>query len=55
MGTQFQRLTTPRTCGPELVQGDSAWNLEARHVVSKARLQLPENIPETSSTRVRSK
>ena len=33
MGTQFQRLTTPRALGPESVQADSAWNLEAHHVI----------------------
>ena len=33
------------------MQADSAWNLEAHHVVSQARLQLPERIPEASSTR----
>ena len=41
MGTQFQRLTASRTWGPEAVQADSARNLEAHHVVSQARLQLP--------------
>ena len=51
MGTQFQRLTTPRAWGPEAVQADSTWNLEAHHVVSQARLQLPERIPEASPTR----
>ena len=40
MGTQFQRLTTPRAWGPEAVQADSARNLEAHHVISQARLQL---------------
>ena len=51
MGTQFHRLTTPRSWGTEAVQLHSAWNLEAQHVVSQARLQLPERIPEASSTR----
>ena len=51
MGTQMQRLTTPRALGPEALQADSAWNLEAHHVVSQARLQLPVSIPEASSTR----
>ena len=51
MGTQFQRLTTPRAWDPEAVQADSARNLEAHHVVSQARLQLHERIPEDSSTR----
>ena len=52
METQFQRLTTPRTLGPEAVQADSAGNLEAHHVVSQARLHLPWRIPESTSTRV---
>ena len=50
MGTQFQSLTTPRAWDPEAVQTDSAWKLEAHHVVSQARLQLPERILEASST-----
>ena len=41
MGTQFQPLTTPPACGPEVVQADSAWNLEPHDVVSQDRLQLP--------------
>ena len=41
MGTEFQRLTAPHDWSPEGVQTDSAWNLEAHHVVSQARLQLP--------------
>ena len=41
MGTQFQRLTASRAWGPEAVQADSARNLEAHHVISQARLQLP--------------
>ena len=41
MGTQFQRLTTSRTWVPEVVQSDSAWNLEVHHVISQAQLQLP--------------
>ena len=53
MGTQMQRLTTPRALGPEALQADSAWNLEAHHVVSQARLQLPERIPEDNSTKGR--
>ena len=55
MGTQFQRLTASRAWGPEAVQADSAWKLEAHHDVSHAQLQLPERIPEASSTRGRSK
>ena len=51
MGTQSQRLTTPCACGPEGVQAKSAWNLEAHHVVSQARLQLAERIPEAYLTR----
>ena len=51
MGTQFQRLTTPRAWGPEAVQAHKAWNLEAQHVVSQAGLQLTQRIPEASSTR----
>ena len=35
------------------MQADSAWNLEAHHVVSQARLQLPERIPEDNSTKGR--
>ena len=54
MGTQFQRLRTPLARGPEVVQADSAWNLEAHQVVSQAPLQLPKRIPEASSTRGRS-
>ena len=53
MGTLFQRLITPRALGPESVQADLAWNLEAHHVVSQARLQLPERILETFSIRGR--
>ena len=41
MGTQVQRLTTPRAWDPEAVQVDSARNLKAHHFVSQARLQLP--------------
>ena len=41
MGTQFQRLKTPRAWGPEAVQPLAAWNLEAHHVISQAHLQLP--------------
>ena len=52
MGTQSQNLTTPRTWASQAVQSHSAWNLEADHVVSQARLQLPEGIPESSPTRV---
>ena len=51
MGTQFQRLTTPRAWGPEAVHDDLAGDLEDHHVVSQAQLQLPERIPEASSTR----
>ena len=53
MGTQFQRLTASRAWGPEAVQADSARHLEAHHVVSQARLQLPERIPEDNSTKGR--
>ena len=41
MGTQLKRLTAPRAWDPEAVQADSARNVEANHVVSHARLQLP--------------
>ena len=41
MGTQFQGLIASRSWGPEAVQAESARNLEAQHVVSKAPLQLP--------------
>ena len=44
MGTQFHRLTASRAWGPEAVQADSARNLEAHHVVSQARLQLPRGL-----------
>ena len=44
MGTQFQRLTASRAWGPETVQTDSARHLEAHHVVSQARLQLPRGL-----------
>ena len=50
MGTQFQRRTTPSTWDPEAVMADSAWNLEVHHVITQARLQLPERIPEAYST-----
>ena len=55
MGTQFQRLTTPRAWGPEAVQADSAWNMEAQHDVSQSWLQVPERTEENSSTRGRTK
>ena len=55
IGTQFQHLTTPRACGTEAVQADSAWNLEAHHVISQARLQLSERIPQASLTRAQSR
>ena len=55
MGTQFQRLTASRAWGPEAVEADSPLKLEAHHVVSHARLHLPERIPEVSSTRGRLK
>ena len=45
MGTQFQRLTASRAWGPEAVQADSARHLEAYHVISQARLQLPGGLP----------
>ena len=44
MGTQFQRLTASRPWGPETMQADSARQLEAHHVVSQARLQLPRGL-----------
>ena len=44
MGTQFQRLTASQAWGPEAVQADSERNLEAHHVVSQARLQLPRGL-----------
>ena len=44
MGTQFQRLTASRAWGPEVVQADSARNLEAHSVVSQARLHLPRGL-----------
>ena len=44
MGTQFQRLTASRAWGPEAVQADLARNLEAHHVVFKARLHLPRGL-----------
>ena len=50
MGTQFQSLTTPRAWDPEAVQADSARILEAHDFIAQARLQLPERIPEASST-----
>ena len=51
MGMQHQSLTTPHAWGPEAVQAHTAWNMEAHHVISQARLQLSERIPETSPTR----
>ena len=51
MGTLYQNLTTPHSCGPKAVQAHSAWNLEAPHVVYQAWLQLPERIPEASPTK----
>ena len=42
------------TWGSEAVNDDSAWKVEAHHVISKAVLQRPERIPEYSSTRGRS-
>ena len=51
MGTQYQRLTTPRAWGTQAVQTHSAWNLEDHHVISQARLKLPEMILEASPTR----
>ena len=54
MGTPCQSLTRPRAWGPEAVQADSAWKLQAHHVVSQARVQLTERIPEASSNRGRS-
>ena len=54
MGNQFQRLTTPRNWGPEAVHTHLVWNLEAYHVISQARLQLPERTPEAFSTTGRS-
>ena len=46
MGTQYQNLTTQHDWGPQAVQAHSAWNLEAHHVLSQARLQWPEKIPD---------
>ena len=51
MGTQFQRLTASRAWGPDAVQPDSARNLEAHHVVSQARLQLPSGLRRPPRTR----
>ena len=51
MVTQLQRLRTPGAWVPEALQADSAWILESHHVVSQARLQWPERIPEASWTR----
>ena len=51
MGIQFQPLNKPRVWGPEAMQAHMAWNVEAQHVISQARLQLPQRIPEASSTR----
>ena len=51
MGTQFQRLTASRAWGPEAVQADSHGSWELTIAVFKALLQLPESIPEVSSTR----
>ena len=51
MGTQFQRLTTPRAWGPEAVQAQSARNLEFPHFLSLAQLKLGKRLPESSSTR----
>ena len=36
--------------GSRSMQAESPWNLEAHHVLSQARLQLPERIQEASST-----
>ena len=41
MRKKFEGLTASRAWGPKAVQADSARNLEAHHVFSKARLQLP--------------
>ena len=51
MGTQLQPLRTPGPWGRKAVQADSAWNLDAHHVVSQAGLQLSQRIPEASSTK----
>ena len=51
MGTQFQRRTASPAWGPEAVQADSARNLEAHHVVSRARLQLPRGFRRPPRTR----
>ena len=37
----MQRLTTPGAWSPEAVEADSAWNLEANHVISQSRLHCP--------------
>ena len=52
MGTQFQRLTASHAWGPEAVQADSARNLEAHHVVSHVRLQLPRGLRRPPRQRV---
>ena len=51
MGTQYQRLTTPRAWGPEAIQADLACNLEAHHVISQVWLKLPDRIPEAPRSR----
>ena len=51
MGTQYQRLTKPHAWGTQAVQTHSAWTLEVHHVVSQARLKMPEMIPKASPTR----
>ena len=38
------KVTASRAWGPEAVQTDSPRNLEAHHVISQARLQLPRGI-----------
>ena len=54
MGTQFQRLTASRAWSPEAVQSEFARNVEAHHVCSLARLQLPRKFrrpPQTGADR----
>ena len=44
MGTQFQRLTTPRAWGSEAVQADSAWNMEAHDDVPTPGFSCPRGL-----------
>ena len=47
-GDPIPKSETPRVWVHEVVQNHSAKNLEHHHVLSKAWLQLPKRIPETS-------